>query len=523
MKNIKRISVVVVSLAMLFGLGFLVVNRNNSNTNPVNQPNASTERSLFENNHLAMPLPRMASDVKVGTPVNGRIPVTFNVDYAVSNTETKQGVRKDKAVVTTKVAKSILSTGPNPNNVFKKSINDHSFYKHDQVNKYRVFLPKSATKHLTKMGLNSSNSAKKKAALQLINVDVQQYRDFKNVDGRYDWIEGTAFNAAEHPTKTSDSPGSAVTISNQTGAGIYQFATPGEVSSNGFNGGTLEPQYATYQNVGPSTGVEIALAGSAVSCLYSSNDGSNPSGFNIPVYPGASITQKIVAQDTSASPASSSDAAESANAVEYSLKGTIAAIGIAVSQAFGGPFTLPVSLAANFLNLGSSCNNQPNVFQIGAVTPDGQGSSSVNWAIWDGCNGTCGGLANVYTSPWSSSDPSVSNVVNNAVQLSPDPTYTYQGQPLWLAQQPVSGCGVGDASNSNTSGCTSQNVINLYWTTQPPCPWTTGMNVNGGMQGGNQWCTMSAPSSPEIDYCGTGNEDCTSYYCDKTTCTGTSN
>lgn len=462
---------------------------------------------------LAMPLPRMASDVVIGEAENGQLPLTFSVAYAVSNTAGGAGVAADKAEVTVRVAPKMQSTGPEPDKqVFKEVAVDTQLDETNSTKTYSTKLSEKASTFLENAGLHSTDANVRTQALKLLNVGVQQFRDFKSVDGGYDWIEGTTFSAAAHPTATADSPGSEVTVTNATGDGIFQFATPAALSSGGFNGGALEPQYSSFQQVGTSTGVGVALGGAAVSCLYQGTDGSNPEGFSLPLTVGASVSQKIVADDESSdSPTNASDAANVSNAVEDGMKVTVEAFSIAAAQAFGGPFLFPIDFAMRFLNLGTACNNQPNVMQIAAATEDGMGTSSVNWAIWDGCNGTCGGLANAYNSPWSTTEPSPSSVVTDAVQLAPDPNYTFNGQPLWLTQQPVSGCGVGDASNSNTSGCTSQNVINIYWTTQPACPMATGIDVNGGMQGGNQYCYQPAPTSPEVDYCGTNNAGCPTY------------
>jgi hypothetical protein len=278
----------------------------------------------------------------------------------------------------------------------------------------------------------------------------------------------------------------------------------------------LLPDPGLFQTVtSQSTGVQVALGGESVSCFYQGTDGSNPEGFNVTLAPGAAVTQTIVANDSSVDlPNDNTTAASTADALEETLRASVIAMDIAAAVAFGGPFTLIVAMATNLLDFGSYCNNQPNLMQLGAVTEDGQGTSNTTWAVWDGCSGTCGGFANYYTSPWeSSAGDDTANVVTNAVQLAPDSGQTYQGQPLWLAQVPIQGCGVGDSKDSNTSGCTSQNLISLRWTTEPACPWTNGLASygSGNKVGGLSWCYLPAPQSPEVESCGTNNAQCLSY------------
>ncbi|HWJ97720.1 MAG TPA: hypothetical protein VNQ33_06135, partial [Acidimicrobiales bacterium] len=257
------------------------------------------------------------------------------------------------------------------------------------------------------------------------------------------------------------------------------------------------------------------LAGEAVSCLYQGTDGSNPAGFTTTLAPGVAVTQTIVADDESTdSPADANDTAEVSQAVIESIDAGLKAVSAVTEAGFSAPFTLIVKMADVLFGLSTNCNNQPNVFQLGAATADGQGTNNTSWAVFDGCSGTCGGLANVYSSPWESSAPdSDAQMSTEAVQLAPS-TVMYDGQPLWLDQQPVgTGCGVGNGSDSNTSGCTSENMISLRWLTSPPCPWTNGLEAGDGtgVQGNVSWCYQDPPASPSIPSCGTDNASCLAY------------
>lgn len=469
-----------------------------------------------DSGRFAFPAPRLAERVTIERAPSGGANVRFKVTYAVANPQGAGGAVADRAHVTLRVARSMFTTGPQPNDpVFSKVVADTELDGADVTRSYEVELPAEVHEALVSKGIDSGDADVRARALALVNVSVQQYRDFQVVDGQHDWIHGATFNAAQGPTRPADHPGGALTVRNDTATGIYGYDYSGLEPIGQRFGPGLFPNPKDFQLVtSESTGVSTALAGAAVSCFYQGNDGSNPEGFNVNLGPGAAVTQTIVADDSSVNlPNGSSEAAATADAIEVGLKVGVTALNIASSIAFGGPFTLVVALATNLLDLGEFCNNQPNVMQLGAVVENGQGASNTNWAVTDSCGGTCGGFSNYYTSPWQSSAPdSDADVINNAVQLAPDAEHTYQGQPLWLAQVPVQGCGIGNASDSNTSGCTSQNVISLRWTTEPACPWTNGYEeYNGSIVGGVSWCYLPAPTSPEVASCGTNNAECASY------------
>lgn len=481
-------------------------------------PTGSTHELADESGKFALPSPRLAKAVTIDDSVSGADPVKvrFSVAYAVANTSSGDGFAGDRAEVTLRVAPAMFTTGPQPNNqVFTKTLADEELDKSDITRDYEVDLPRDVHDFLVSKGIRDHDADTRAQALALVNVGVQQFRDFQIVDGTHDWIHGTTFNAAQSPTKASDNPGGSLTVRNDTGTGIYSYDYSSMESPAQQFGPGLLPDPGGFQSAASeSTGVQVALGGQAVSCFYQGTDGSNPEGFNVSLAPGAAVTQTIVADDSSVNlPNDNTAAAAIADALEDTLKASVVAMNIAASIAFGGPFTLIVALTTNLLDFGSYCNNQPNLMQLGAVTEDGLGTSNTTWAVWDGCGGTCGGLANYYTSPWGSSAPNIdANVVNNAVQLAPDSGQTYQGQPLWLTQSPIQGCGIGDASNSNTSGCTSQNVISLRWTTEPACPWTNGLATQSGSKAGDvSWCYLPAPQSPEVEACGTNNAQCLSY------------
>jgi hypothetical protein len=481
----------------------------------------AAERSLTtKDGRLAMPMPRAAGLVAIKKARGGGATLRFGVSYVVSHTKTVRGrVARDRAEIRIKVARELFPTGPNPDKlVYEKTILDKTGLRTRlATRKYAVRLPRAAYAFLVSQGISSPKETLRNRARRLVNIHVFQYRDYKRVDGKYDWIEGTTFSAVTLPLRALDNPGGAVTVTNDTGKGVWDWG------SNTFYVEQLYGPQGDYpylnllsQQPGSTNvpGTFVAMSGQAISCLYQGTDSSNPNGFDIGLGQNTSVSQTIVADDSTFDrPNTDTEAASASDAALWTMKAEVTGASIAAGIAFGGPFLLPISLITNFLLFGGgNCSSQPNVFLLAAVTGDGEGAASYNWAIWDGCNGTCGGLATVYTAPWQSSAPDVDAApASNSVQLAPDSQKTFNGQALWLGQVWTGGCGVGDASDSNTSGCTSQNTISLRWFARPPCPWYYGMYVNGGLQGGAAFCWQSPPTSPQVDYCGTNNAGCVSY------------
>jgi hypothetical protein len=412
----------------------------------------------------------------------------------------------------------MMATAPQPADpVFSTVIPDGDLTADEITRDYSVTLPADAYGFLQTQGIESGDAAVRAAALELVNVRVQQFRDHQVVDGVADWLHGTSFNAAMSPTAPSDDPGGSVTVVNDTANGIYAYDWSAMEPVGQTYGPQLVPVPADITTVTDSSpGVTVVTAGQAVSCLHQGEDGSNPAGLTATLAPNAAVTQKIVANDEEGSePTGSDDVTGITNTVIQSIQSGLQAVS-ALTGELTGPYAAVLNIAEDVFDLSTACNNQPNIFQLGAATQDGIGVANTAWAIYDGCSGTCGGLSNMYSSPWSSSAPDTdAAMATGAVQLAPDTGTTYQGQPLWLAQIPLpGGCGVGDASDSNTSGCTSQNVIALRWMTSAPCPMTNGMeNANGYVDsyGGVANCFDTPVPSPEIPVCGTSNALCLAY------------
>ncbi|MFN8017983.1 MAG: hypothetical protein U0P45_07645 [Acidimicrobiales bacterium] len=486
----------------------------------------TTDRAVPSDHHrlvgsdgrFALPAPRLAKQVALAPTADGGAVATFRVAYAVAHPTAAGGAKPDQAQLVLRVATAMAPTGPLPTHLaFEHRVTDTHLDAEEITRSYRVAIPAAAYHSLVDHGLGSSDASERAAALRLVTVGVNQDRDFQQVDGRYDWIHGSTFDASTSPTKPADDPGGAVTVSNDTAEGIwtYPWSTYDEPVGQAYGPNLVPTADRMTQAASSSEGVTIAMSGQAVSCLYQNTDGSNPSGFTTALAPGVAITQTIVADDKGTDdPTGSNDTAQISEAVIQSIGAVLTAVATITEAGASAPFTLIVKIADQVLSLSTACNNQPNQFILAAVTQDGQGTNATTWAIDDGCSGTCGGLANVYSSPWQSSAPnSDAQMATEAVQLAPS-TVTYQGQPLWLAQVPTQGCGVGNGSSSNTSGCTSQNWISLRWVTEPPCPWANGLELANGtdsVQGDVSWCFQDPPTSPEIPSCGTDNAGCVAY------------
>lgn len=476
----------------------------------------SRHQLVGEDGRFAYAAPRLAQKVSIADGDDGA-ELRVRIAYDVANPTTSKGVAADRAEITLRVARSMMSMGPQPSDlVHVETKTDDHLSATQGVREYEFDLPADAKRFLEQHGLDGSDEATDAEALQLVSIGVQQYRDLQVVDGEADWIQGSTFDATQGPTKTSDRPGGALTVRNDTATGVYTYPSSNLEPVPQAYGANLYPNPDEWTVASPSSnGVPIALSGQSGSCFYQGTDGSNPEGFDVTLSPGMAVTQTIVANDmTDNLPFNESEAASVADATEVVLKTAVTALDTALSLVFGGPFTLVISAATDLIDVSQYCNNQPNLMQLGAVVAStGQGSNSTMWAAWDACDGGCGGFANVYSSPWESAAPTMdANMSTQSVQLAPDSVNTYQRQPLWLAQTPIQGCGIGDADDANTSGCTSTNLISLRWSQVMPCPFNNGLQpAQGNVIGDGSYCYQPAPTSPEIPSCGTNNAECVSY------------
>lgn len=457
-----------------------------------------SRHQLFVNGHIAVPLPRMASDVKLAVQPNGSALLRFAATYVVTNTQKRNHVRPDRAVID-------LTVGPGTGApVYRSVTTDKKLNQRITKHSYELKIPKKQVKYLNRMGLNSKKKAKRQAALTGVKIEIHQERDFKVVDGKYDWKQGLGFNAATKNLRAAgNEPAIYITVTNSTGNGIYNYVPPPSLEIA--PGGSYED---TYRQVSGASGppITVVTSGAAVSCVYNvgnvdGSSGSNPQGFNTTLNAGQSATNFVITNTKdSGNPASSADlqgvSASTLNYVQYGLKVTAATVG-----GFLAPVLSGLAWGLWYVNKMTSCNSFPTVMNLSAYTQDGLGAISTNWNLGYESDG----LANIYSTPWNTTD-----WYTNQVQLAPDTGVTYNGQPLWLTEAEM---GPNSAANCGTTSgsVTCNNEITLAWSTSAPCPYTDGVIVNGGRQGGVGDCFLAPPTSPEVTGCGSQNSGCIAY------------
>lgn len=456
-----------------------------------------SRHELFVNGRIGAPMPRLTSDVQVRTKRNGTARVVFAVTYSVSNTSNRKGVLADQAVIN-------LSVGPaNGAPVYRLATTDGKLNRCVATRSYSLTIPRSQVRYLKAAGLKSGKSAVRRTALQGVKLEVHQRRDFKYVNGTYDWKQGLGFDGTTRSTRTAgNEPATYITVTNSTGSGVYNYIPPPslEVAS----GGSYEDGYQAISGA-PAPAQQVVTSGAALSCVYNVGDvngssQSNPQGFNTTLNYGESVTNFVITNTKgSADPSSTDDlagvSASTVSAVQYGLKA------MAPFVPFLGPVLSGLAWGLWYVGRSGSCESYPTVMNLSAYTQDGLGGNSTNWNL------TNVGLQNIYATPYTSTEWDA-----NQVQLAQDTENDYPPQAptgLWLAQQIVDP----QANNCGTqSGSVSCNVpIDLIWTTNPPCPYTDGYLVNGGRQGGLGNCFLSQPTSPEVTGCGTNNSGCPAY------------
>src|SRR6185312_8953043 len=93
------------------------------------------------------------------------------------------------------------------------------------------------SRQLRTWGATSKDARRRARALRRITFDVQQDRDYRHVDGRYDWREGGAWSAADGllaklhsrgrvtegrvELSSYRNPTGTLTLINNTAAGVY--------------------------------------------------------------------------------------------------------------------------------------------------------------------------------------------------------------------------------------------------------------------------------------------------------------
>ena len=194
-----------------------------------------THHPILKGKRLSLPLPKVRALPKLRRTADGRIRVSATVLYRVANWRGKSHVARDRAMVTLTVAKRLAATGAvRSEPSFRRAI-VHRFGRRGVARRYSVLLPRRVSRNLSRRGAFAANPHRRARALRLITLDVQLDRDFRRVDGRFDWREGTAYSAADGLLRHLQTPAGSsarassgyrnptgtLTLVNNTAAGVY--------------------------------------------------------------------------------------------------------------------------------------------------------------------------------------------------------------------------------------------------------------------------------------------------------------
>ncbi len=479
----------------------------------------SVHPMLDKHHRLALPLPRASSLPKLTETPSGRLRLATTARYRAANWKGRGRVSRDRVTVTIAVARKMLPAGPDPtSDVFRKVIR-HRLLHRRVTRRYGVLLPARVSNLLKKWGALSPNLRRRAQALRRVTVDIQQDRDFRRVDGRFDWREGGAWSAADgllarlrarrrvtegrEELSGEQNPSGTLTLINNTAAGVY--ATPSApMAVNGV------PQTAPGTVNSAKYATPIAVGAGPVQCFDQGSNGSDPEGFDnlnaagepvpygagevwageyrgdpLPQTSGVAITEGLAA-DYSLAWAREDELAAETGLIMGSVKLGLSATALAVNVVRGATaFVSPGAVVADILDifdffLANSCKEAGNYFNVsGAEEKGGTFSQTIEAgdATWSDYPGTG-------RTPYGTQyNPSLRG---------------YEGRPVHLDPLPAGTPGLSDNACVN---CGNNNVIEMSWTGYNPCP--RGYN-----------CAGEPPPSPsvkneraELD-CGSGNSDC---------------
>ncbi|WCO65737.1 LamG domain-containing protein [Iamia majanohamensis] len=493
-----------------------------------------TNEVLDEDGDLAMPMPRLSEDVHVSDNDDGSLQVTFGIDYSVAHTgRARPGspdadAKPDMAQVTVMVTEHVAPSGPiRLTPTFRQAVDDRELTDDTTSSRYSVRIPPKIRDYLHDQGLGSSDADDREAALRHIDIDVQQLRDWKVVDGTYDWAQGRAWTGADVVTESAAiTDDSTITVTNATQLGIY-----------GPDGTVAQDEHQVYdlgdwsrQADTDAYATDIALAGSPVECI-DQGDGSNPQGFSMlngwdveddlppgTVPPGASVTQQVNADDGLGRTAPDV-AQEYASSVVLSAAGWFGVstpgvqsgifqgaavvseafgeeLGVALEMASGVPVTALLGLADSLYEAATdSCASFANVLSLTAAEPAGA-MTSIGWGD------QTDGLDLTYDSASAGGSP-----VTNNVQTVPSTGVAAAvldgpGEPLAfrpsLEQAATVACGTGCGGSAN-------NLIDVRWSTQPQCPFTP---LSTCVPTADEVADQPEVTVPGTDLCGPDNALC---------------
>jgi len=489
--------------------------------------------------HLALPLPTVHQRPALARR-GDRVVVRATVGYRAANWHRRTGRLRDRATVVLQVARRLRTTGPDPSGALYRAARVHLLARRQARHHYRWVLPRSVSRALIAAGAFGRRAERRARARTRVWIDIEQDRDFQQVDGAYDWREGRAANAGERAPRrraaraaASNNPGGTLTLQNATSWG---FLAPGAVPID--SGFFSSAPAATVNN----SGVPLIAAASAMQCFDSGSSSSNPAGFANaaadgtpqPYTPGAAlqgapddpypfstgfaVTQPIAADDSIAR-ASDNEQADAAAYIDGTLNLAFAAAsvvtgGLTPSGFMGGAnlgflitgaldvdtIPSPGTIVSAFVDIAdaiiaASCDGNANLLGVAAAEPGG-GVMASNTQIQE----------NVLV-PFDPQGEETSNDVGYTapvsglfgLQVNPS-TSTYGGAPLFLNPYLV-GAGV----SPNALAGSGDNYLGLQWVTANPC------SVYGQPPAA---CTALPAPSPQVTDaslnfdCGTNNLQC---------------
>jgi hypothetical protein len=481
------------------------------------RPGSTNVFLVGKHHELALPVPLPLNVPNLTRDRHGLGHVAMCVRYQAANWSTARGVARDRALVTAIVSRRTMSTGPDPANpLYRHTLVDMAGLNRQHIVRcYHLQLPRSVSNFLSSKGAFVRSSSRRRSARHLLWIDVEQDRDFKKVDGRYDWREGTAVGAGDlapprpsltaHAASTSSNPSGTLSITNGTAAGVYQNCTNCVGKTSGLPptiSGTLNS--STYA-------IPLAVAGDAVACFDSGTNGSNPTGFanlnpsgqptpysagtvsapssgsSFPVTSGTTVTETLAGDDT-LTPAPNTQTADTSGYIGSTVKlGLQAAKSVFSYPSPGAVVTGVLGVIVYFLE--NSCDDYGNFFNVTSGETNGGLTSTtidapqtMGFGIAAPTGSTPGGL-----------------------QVGPSslavPTGSPSGSSLWLNNDIVVASPFADAG-CNCSSYQGNSAIYTNWQTTNPCSSTYGAAE----------CSLSPPQSPPVNYsgtnCGKSNASC---------------
>jgi hypothetical protein len=487
----------------------------------------STRSFMTKSGALREPLPRLRATPRVvSRPGDGRLVLKVRARYRVTNWHGSKRVRRDRALLFVTVASRMLRNGPSPvGRVFSHTWVDHGLRHRHAGRSYKLVLSRKASRFLRERGVFSDQRRRRRRALRLITVRIEQDRDLKHVDGRYDWREGAAFSPddvvppparpGQAHASGSEHPEGTLSVTNATAAGVYCSTGCPQWESSANRPGSL----AGTENSSPYA-TQLAVAGAASVCFEQGSRGSNPEGFAnfgadglpqpyqpgkviasgensdgqvFPMFDGTTVTEGIVAYDGLHAPSEEETAiagGATTESLNYGLEGIKIGAGVPASAlGFAIGFPSPGAIVSGLVGIveflvDRGCDSAPNLVDVSAAESGGAAFSAEIQAQTQ--------LFAYYRSESGSA----------GVQLNPS-TLSYGGSPLYLMPRTVEATGLGD----NVCDCqksTGNNSIYLEWSNYEPCESLFGSDLS---------CAVAAPPSSAtatgagVD-CGPGNTAC---------------